>query len=184
MGHSVHPRPRQDEVGCEQTAVRQVARARRPPVQPYCSDDTGYHVGAGFGRKPSIVCGISADRRRGIVTSASWNVTDRVSLTTLAAIVTSLSRGVVSDQCSWPPAAATQPSETPEFACGSGPCHRHDRSPGGRRRSEPIPSYVLIVRRGSATTPILVSEPYLPTACLKSKPTQTLRKTVASHHCL
>ncbi len=33
MGHSVHPRPRQGAIGCEKTAVRQVARAQRPPVQ-------------------------------------------------------------------------------------------------------------------------------------------------------
>ncbi len=46
MGHSVRPRPRRDAIGCEKTAVRQVGRARRPPVQAYCGDDTASHVGA------------------------------------------------------------------------------------------------------------------------------------------
>ncbi len=66
MSHSVHPRPRQGAIGCEKTAVRQVARARRPPVQPYRSDDMGRHVGAGCGRRPSISRRIAANSRRGI----------------------------------------------------------------------------------------------------------------------
>ena len=32
------------------TLVRQVSRARHPPVQAYCGDDTASHVGAAFGR--------------------------------------------------------------------------------------------------------------------------------------
>ena len=45
MSRSVHPRPRQGAIGCEKTAVRQVRRARRPPVQPRI-DEIGRHVGA------------------------------------------------------------------------------------------------------------------------------------------
>ena len=47
----MRPRPCHGAIRCEKTVVRQVRRARRPPVQSYCSDDTGCHVGAGFGRK-------------------------------------------------------------------------------------------------------------------------------------
>ena len=75
MGRSVLPRPRQSAIGCEKTAVRQVARARRPPVQPYRIDDIGRHVGAGFGRRPSISRRMSANSRREIATSAIWKVT-------------------------------------------------------------------------------------------------------------
>ncbi len=75
-------------------------RARRLPVQPSCSDDTGRHVGAGRGRRPSINLRISANSRRGIATSASWNVTYRPCRTTLAPILISFSRSVVRDQCS------------------------------------------------------------------------------------
>ena len=49
MSRSLHPRPRHGSFGCEKTAVRQVGRARRPPVQPYRIDEIGRHVGAGFG---------------------------------------------------------------------------------------------------------------------------------------
>ena len=100
MGHSVHPRPHQGAIGYEKTAVRQVARARRPSVQPYRRDDIGRHVGAGRGRRPSTSRRIAANSRRGIATSASWNVTYRPCRTIFAPILTSFSRGVVSDQCS------------------------------------------------------------------------------------
>ena len=73
----MHPRPRRGAVGCEKTAVRQVGRARRPTVQPCCGDDMGCHVGAGFGRRPSIGRRFSAIDHRGIAISASWNVTYR-----------------------------------------------------------------------------------------------------------
>ena len=43
----MHPRPRQGAIGCENTAVRQVARTRRLLVQPYRIYGTGRHVGAG-----------------------------------------------------------------------------------------------------------------------------------------
>ena len=50
VGHAVHPRTAQG-ASAEQTAVWRVPKVRRPPVQPYRSDDTGRHVGAGFGRR-------------------------------------------------------------------------------------------------------------------------------------
>ncbi len=74
LGHAAHPSPRQDAFGCAIMVIRQWASARPPPVQPR-SDDTRRHVGAGFGRRPSISRRISANNRRGIATSASWNVT-------------------------------------------------------------------------------------------------------------
>ena len=83
-------------IRCEKTVVRQTPGARPPPVQPR-SDDTRHHVGAGFGRRPSIIRGISANSRRGIATWASWNVTYRPCRTTLAPILTSLSRSVDRD---------------------------------------------------------------------------------------
>ena len=94
MEHSGLPRPCQSAIGCEKTAVRQVARARRPPVQPYRFDDIGRHVGAGFGRRPSISRRMSANSRRGIATSAIWKVTPRPCWTTLAPILISFSRNV------------------------------------------------------------------------------------------
>ena len=100
MGHSVRPRPCHGAIRCVKTVVRQVRRAQRPPVQPYCSDDTGCHVGAGFGRKPSISRRISAKSLRGIATSASWNVTYRPCRTTFASILISFLRSIVSDECS------------------------------------------------------------------------------------
>ncbi len=74
LGHAAHPSPRQGTFGCAIMVIRQWASARPPPVQPR-SDDTRRHVGAGFGRRPSISRRISANNRRGIATSASWNVT-------------------------------------------------------------------------------------------------------------
>ncbi len=103
MGHSVHPRPRQGAIGREKTAVRQVARARRSPVQPYRSDDIGRHVGAGCGRRPSISRRIVANSRRGIATSASWNVTYRPCRTILAPILISFSRSVSDFRLGSPP---------------------------------------------------------------------------------
>ena len=100
MGRSVHPRPRHGAIGCKKTAFRQVARARRRPVQPYRSDDMGRHVGAGCGRRPSISRRISANSRRVIPTSASWNVTYRPCRTTLAPVLISFSRCVFSNHCS------------------------------------------------------------------------------------
>ncbi len=90
MGAAVHPRPCQGAIGYEKTAVRQARRVQRPPVQPYCSDDTGRHVGAGCARRPSISCRISANSHRGIATSAS--VTYRPCRTALAPILISLDR--------------------------------------------------------------------------------------------
>ena len=40
MGHSVHSRPCQGEIGFEKTFFQQKLRARQPPVQPCCGDDT------------------------------------------------------------------------------------------------------------------------------------------------
>ena len=70
--------------------------ARRLPVQPR-SDDDGPYVGAGFGRRPSIRRGVATNSRRGIATSAGWNVTYRPCRTTLEAILIGYSRGVVGD---------------------------------------------------------------------------------------
>ena len=100
MGHSVLPRPCQGAIGCEKTVARQLPSVQRPPVQSNCCNDSGRHVGAGFGRRPSISRRISANSRRGIATSAIWNVTYRPCRTTLAPILISFSRKVVSDQCS------------------------------------------------------------------------------------
>ena len=94
MEHSGLPRPCQSAIGCEKTAVRQVARARRPPVQPDRIDDIGRHVGAGFGGRPSISRRMSANSRRGIATSAIWKATPRLCWTTLAPISISFSRNV------------------------------------------------------------------------------------------
>ena len=94
MGHSGLPRPCQSAIGCEKTAVRQVARARRPPGQPDRIDDIGRHVGAGFGRRPSISRRMSANSRRGIATPAIWKVTHRPCRTTRAPILISFSRNV------------------------------------------------------------------------------------------
>ena len=105
MSRSVHPGPRQGAIGCEKTAVRRMARARRPSVLPYRSDDIGRHVGAGFGRRPPISRRIAVNSRRGIATSASWNATHRPCRTILAPILISFSRSIVNDQC-WPPATA------------------------------------------------------------------------------
>ena len=41
-------RPGQGAIRYLKTRVRQVPRARHPPVQPCCGDDTGRHVGAAF----------------------------------------------------------------------------------------------------------------------------------------
>ncbi len=99
MRHLVHPSPRPRCIGCEKTVIRQTPRVRPPPVQACCGDDTRRHVGAGLGRRPSISCRIAANSRRGIATSASWNVMDRPCRATLAPILISFSRSVVSDQC-------------------------------------------------------------------------------------
>ena len=98
LSRAAHPSPRQGAFWCEKPVIRQTPSARPPPVQPR-SDDTRRHVGAGFGRRPSIIRRISANSRRGIATSASWNVTYRPWLTTLAPILISFPRGVVNDQC-------------------------------------------------------------------------------------
>ena len=110
MGRSVRPRPRRDAIGCEKTVIRQTPRVRRPPVQAYCSDDTRRHVSAGLGRRPSISCRFAANRRRGIATSASWNVTDRPCRTTLPPILIGFSRSVLSDQCATSLGRADVPS--------------------------------------------------------------------------
>ncbi len=48
MDRLARPKPCQVAIECEKTAVRQVATARRPPVQPNRIDDIGRHVGAGL----------------------------------------------------------------------------------------------------------------------------------------
>ena len=65
--------------------IRQRPSARPPLVRRLC-DDPERHVGAGFGRRLSISRRISANSRRGIATSTSWNVTSRPCRTTLAPI--------------------------------------------------------------------------------------------------
>ncbi len=95
MGRSVRPRPRQEAIGCEKTVIRQTPRVQRPPVQAYCGDDTASHVGAAFGRRPSISRRISANNRRGIAISASWNVTYRPCRTTLREKLVKISAKVV-----------------------------------------------------------------------------------------
>ena len=64
------------------------------------SDYAPCHGGAGLARSPPISRRISVNSFLGTATSASWNVTYRPWRTTLAPILTSLSRSVVSDQCS------------------------------------------------------------------------------------
>ena len=95
VGHAVHPSPRQGTFGCEKTTVRQAPKIQRPSVQSCRSDDTRRYVEAGFGRKPSISCKISANNRRGTATSASWTVRHRPCRTKLAPILISFSRGEV-----------------------------------------------------------------------------------------
>ena len=58
------------------------------------------HGGKGAGRSPSTRRRIFRNSALGTATSAGWNVAYPAWLTTLAPIFTSLSRSVVSDQCS------------------------------------------------------------------------------------
>ena len=60
----------------------------------------GRHVVGCFGHRPPIRRRISANSAVDIVTSASWNVTDRSCQSALAPIFISFSRIVVIDQCS------------------------------------------------------------------------------------
>ena len=94
----MRPSPRRDAFGCEKPVIPQTPRARRPPVQAYCCDDTASHVSAAFGHRPSINRRISANNCRRIASSASWKVTYRPCRTTLAPILTNFSRSVVSHQ--------------------------------------------------------------------------------------
>ena len=64
------------------------------PAGPDRIDDIGRHVGAGFGRRPSISRRMSANSRRGIATPAIRKVTHRPCRTTLAPILISFSRNV------------------------------------------------------------------------------------------
>ncbi|MCH7693928.1 MAG: hypothetical protein IID50_10835 [Proteobacteria bacterium] len=77
---------------------RSFGKRRAPGPRRFnpAADDTRRHVGADFGRRASINHSISVNSRRGIATSASWNVTCRPWLTTLAPIFTSFSGSVVS----------------------------------------------------------------------------------------
>ncbi len=59
-----------------------------------------HHGGKGAGRSPSMRRRIFRNSSLGTATSASWKVTYRPWLTTLAPILTSFSRSVVNDQCS------------------------------------------------------------------------------------
>ena len=135
MGRSVRPRPRRDAIGCEKTVIRQSPRVRRPPVQAYCGDDTASHVGAVFGRRPSISCRISANNRRGIAISASWNVTYRPCRTTLAPILISFSRRMVSGRLADAACSCLDVDQTtPPRQSRSGREHRPARGrPGGQR---------------------------------------------------
>ena len=65
MGHSVLPRSCQGAIGCEKkkTVARQLPSVQRPPVQSNCCNDSGRHVGAGFGRRSSISRRVSANSR-------------------------------------------------------------------------------------------------------------------------
>src|SRR5512143_2312142 len=62
-------------------------------------DSAARHVGTGLGRSCSISRRISVNSALGTATSASWKVTYRPWRTTLAPILTSLLRNVVSDHC-------------------------------------------------------------------------------------
>ncbi len=72
---------------------------------------------------PSISRRISANNRRGLAISASWNVTYRPCWTTLAPILVSFSRSVVSGQCSTSSGSAN-------ISCGSRADERGRRHEG------------------------------------------------------
>ncbi len=70
------------------------------------------YAGAGLGRRSSIRPRIFRNSSFGTATSANWSVTYRPWRTTLAPILTSFSRSVVSDQCSTSFGKASVPHST------------------------------------------------------------------------
>ncbi len=74
------------------------------------------YAGAGLRRNSSIRRRISRNRFRGTAISANWNVTYRPWRTTLAPILTSFSRSVVTDQCSTSFSKANVRMKLPKFS--------------------------------------------------------------------